>query len=339
MPAPRDHKVVMKNRQILYPVCLALVLLCIGGCADKAPPASPAAPAPAARGDILIDEKDVYPESVTSTADGAVISGSMKGILFRAGPQETVATAWIHPTGENGLLAAFGVLAHDPSNTLWVCSVPNPFQRPAGEQAKPAPSSLVAFDLRDGTHKGTYQFPVPGGVCNDIAVAADGTVYATDTPGGRILRLTPGASELTVWGEHEQLKGIDGIAFSEEGVMYVNIVTTGKLLRVATNPDGSMGAITELTLSQPISGPDGMRPMSGNRFLLAEGPAGRISEVTIEGDAANIRVLREGLNGSPGVTLVGDTAYAIEGKIGYLIDPKLKGQDPGAFTIYAIPVN
>lgn len=121
--------------------------------------------------------------------------------------------------------------------------------------------------------------------------------------------------------------------------MYVNIVTTGKLLRVATNPDGSMGAITELTLSQPISGPDGMRPMSGNRFLLAEGPAGRISEVTIEGDAANIRVLREGLNGSPGVTLVGDTAYAIEGKIGYLIDPKLKGQDPGAFTIYAIPVN
>ena len=33
-----------------------------------------------------------------------------------------------------------------------------------------------------------------------------------------------------------------------------------------------------------------------------------------------------------------DTAYAIEGKIGYLVDPKLKGQDPGPFRIIAIPL-
>jgi hypothetical protein len=50
-------------------------------------------------------------------------------------------------------------------------------------------------------------------------------------------------------------------------------------------------------------------------------------------------VLREGLNSSPGVTPVGGTAYAIEGKIRYLIDPKLKGQDPGPFVIRAIPLN
>ena len=71
---------------------------------------------------------------------------------------------------------------------------------------------------------------------------------------------------------------------------------------------------------------DGFRLIEGSRFLLAEGTSGRIDEVTIAGDRATIRVLREGLNSSPGVTLVGDTAYASEGKIGYLIDPKLKGE-------------
>jgi hypothetical protein len=88
-----------------------------------------------------------------------------------------------------------------------------------------------------------------------------------------------------------------------------------------------------------VKGPDGFRLISGNRFLLAEGTGGRIDEVTIEGDEARIKVLREGLISPPGVTLVGNTAYAIEGKISYLMDPKLKGQDPGAFKAYAIPLS
>ena len=118
----------------------------------------------------------------------------------------------------------------------------------------------------------------------------------------------------------------------------MNIVTRGALLRVGMQPDGLMGAFTELKLSEALGGPDGMRLIEGNRFPLAEGMAGRIDEVTIEGDAAQVRVLKSGLNSSPGVTLVGRTAYAIEGKIGFLIDPKLKGQDPGPFKALAIPL-
>jgi hypothetical protein len=115
-------------------------------------------------------------------------------------------------------------------------------------------------------------------------------------------------------------------------------VTLHTMVRVELRSDGSMGRLTNLQLSQPVAGPDGLRPIGGNRFLQAEGPGGRITEVTIEGDSARIRTLREGLNSSPGVTLAGNTAYAIEGKIGYLFDPKLKGQDPGEFRILAIPL-
>jgi sugar lactone lactonase YvrE len=302
------------------------VLFALAGCRS-----GPAAP----RGNILIDDTRVFPESVTSTTAGAVMVGSIKGIVYRALPRESVARPWIRPDAANGLRAVFGVLADERSATLWVCSVPNPFERPA----TPASSAVVAFDLASGRYKASYPFPGGSGVCNDIAVAADGTVYATDTPNGRILKLNRGAAALEVYAQDERLKGIDGLAFSATGVLYVNIVSRGALIRVDRDAAGNLRALQELTLSRPVSGPDGFRLIEGNRFLLAEGTGGRIDEVSIEGDATQIRVLREGLNASPGVTRVGAFAYAIEGKIGYLIDPALKGQDPGAFTIHEIPLN
>ena len=293
-----------------------------------------AAGSAAERPEILIDDRDVYPESITSTRAGAVFTGSIKGIVFRAGPGEAVAKAWIRPTEANGLQAVFGVLADERSKTLWLCSVPNSFQAPKPE----AITSLMAFDLSSGKQKGVYPFPAGRSVCNDMTVARDGSVYAADTANGRILKLARRAKELTLFGQDDRLKGIDGIAFSGDGTLYVNIVTRGALMRVAMAADGTMGALTELKLSEPVGGPDGMRLIEGKRFLLAEGTAGRIDVVTIEGDAATIRVLKSGLTSSPGVTLVGHTAYAIEGKIRYLFDPRLKGQDPGPFKAQAIPL-
>lgn len=321
-------------------------ILLLAGCAeaDKAgsaaadSAAAPAAEAPTrVPGDIVIDDTHVFPENVTVTRSGVVIAGSVKGTLYRAEPHETVARPWVRADAENGLLSVLGVLADDRTNTLWVCSIPSPF--PGAPQAHQGqPSSLMAFDLDTGTRKAAYPFPPPASACNDITIASDGTVFATDTPNGRIFTLAPGASSLELFAEDERLKGVDGIAFSEDGTLYVNIVSRGALMRVDRGADGKAGALTELTLSQPIAGPDGFRLIEGNRFVLAEGNGGRIDEVVISGDNAEIRVLREGLMSPPGVTPFGNVAYAVEGKIGYLIDPKLKGQDPGTFTIHAIPL-
>ena len=315
----------MTLRSIPMALGVALLALALGAC-RTAPLAG--------RGDIVIDDTAVYPESITSTRAGDVITGSMKGIIFRAAPGESRARAWIRPDAVNGLQAVFGVLADERSGTLWVCSVANAFAR----EAVRVPPAVVALDLKSGRYKASYPFPAPGGVCNDVAVAPDGALYATDTPNGRILKLARGASALQVFGQDERLKGIDGIAFSGAGVLYVNIVSRGALVRVAVDGKGSMGALQELTVSQSLGGPDGFRLLTGDRFLLAEGTAGRIDEVTIQGERATVRVLREGLNSSPGVTSVGNTVYAIEGKIKYLLDPKLKGQDPGEFKIHSIPL-
>jgi sugar lactone lactonase YvrE len=306
---------------------LLLGLSLMAACAARGPARTP--------GDVTIDDREVYPESVTSTRDGSLIVGSIKGVIYRALPEASLAKPWVRPDAQNALQSVFGVLADETSGTLWVCSVPNPFQPPvAGRVAE-----LVALDLATGRPKSRHAFPAPRSVCNDVAIGPDGSAYAADTQNGRILKLVRGDTALQVFGEAEALKGVDGIAFATDGTLYVNIVTRGVLLRVGITADGRMGEITELQLADKLGGPDGMRLIDGHRFLLAEGTTGRISEIRIEGDRAALRALRTGLNSSPGVTLVGNTAYAIEGKIGYLVDPALRGKDPGPFQILAIPLN
>jgi sugar lactone lactonase YvrE len=288
----------------------------------------------ATRPDILIDDTNVYPESMSAAPDGTLYVGSMKGIVFRATPGASKAEAWIKPSPANGILSILGVLADKSSHTLWICSAPTPLRNPPVTGT----SALMAFDLKTGAQKGVYPFPAPASVCNDITIDQDGTAYASDTPNGRVFSLARGAKSLTLFAEDPALKFIDGLVFAGDGTLYANIVTKGLLVRIERRADGSAGAIIPLTTTEPLGAPDGFRLISGRRFLLAEGNAGRIDEVTIEGDTATVRVLRDGLMSPPAVTLIGNTAYALEGKIGYLIDPKLKGQDPGPFKIHAVPL-
>ena len=284
--------------------------------------------------DVRIDDVNVFPESLSGGPDGSLYIGSMKGIVFRARPHAAMAEAWIQPTPENGILSLLGVLADGRSKTLWLCSSPSTLRSPPAVGV----ASLMAFDLKTGVRKGAWPFPAPASACNDITLGRDGAAYASDTPNGRIFVLKPHAKALELFAEDPKLKGVDGIVFSGDGVLYANIVSRGALVRIDRGKDGRFAGITELKLSQPVAGPDGFRLISGRRFLLAEGASGKVDEVRVQGDAATIRVLRQGLVSPPGVTLAGRTAYAIEGKILYLIDPKLKGQSPGPFFARAIPL-
>jgi sugar lactone lactonase YvrE len=285
----------------------------------------------APRGDIRIDAAHVFPESLSSTADGTVYVGSIWGIIYRARPGSATAEQWVQP---EGVLSILGVLADPAHGTLWICSTPNNFRNPpvAGT------SALMALELKTGKVKGAYPFPAPASACNDITIAKDGTAFASDTPNGRIFTLKRGAKDLELFAQDDRLKGIDGIVFSGDGTLYANIVSKGQMVRIDRDKDGKFSGVTQLQLSQPVAGPDGLRLISGRRFLQAEGNSGKITEVTIDGDKATIKVLKDGLTSPPGVTAVGKTAYAIEGKIGYLVDPKLKGQEPGQFLVHAIPI-
>lgn len=283
--------------------------------------------------DIRIMDTQVFPESLTSTSDGRVYIGSVAGNVYKAEPGAAEAHAWIRHSPDNGILTILGVLADEQRNMLWLCSAPNFF----GPERSEGVSSVMGFDLDTGAQKGNYPFP-GGGTCNDITLAEDGTVLATDTPGGRILALDPGASELRVFGQSELLRGIDGIAFSADWTLYANNVQTQKIYRVAVTADNIMGELTDLQLSHELGGPDGMRLIDGNRFIQAEGTIGRLSLVTIEGDTATLTVIDDSLQSTPGATVVGNTAYVLESNIQYLFNPDLRGQEPPPFMVLARPL-
>jgi sugar lactone lactonase YvrE len=279
---------------------------------------------------ITIDDQRAFPESLTSTANGTIYFGSfVHGTIYRAMPGATKATPWIQ-AGPNDLKRGVGVFAHEPSDTLWVCS------------ADPDPNKnttiLRAFDLKTAALKGTYPFP-GGGLCNDVAVTHNGTTLVTDTRGGRILALKPGESALTVWAEDPNWAGIDGIALLPDGGVLFNNVRQNQLVRVAVKPDGSAGTATILELSQPIDGPDGMRALPDGRIVLAESRSGRIDVVRVDGNKATIETIKDGFKLSPtAVTVIGNTIWVSEAKFAYLNDPKMKEQDPGTFSAVAVPL-
>ena len=60
----------------------------------------------------------------------------------------------------------------------------------------------------------------------------------------------------------------------------------------------------------PLTRPDGLRTVGPRTMIQAEGQ-GRLTELTINGNRAEVRVLREGLTAATGVTLVGNTAFVL----------------------------
>jgi len=282
--------------------------------------------------EITLPGTRVFPESITSTSDGTLIVGSLgHGNVSRIAPGKTTAEEWIKP-GTGGLNQVLGVFADEKDKTLWVCS--NNLEK------KGEATAVMVFDLKTGAVKGSYPLPGADALCNDVAVAPDGTAYIADTRQAKVWMLKRGAKALEPAAADPLLAGADGLAFGEPTILYVNSVTAGKLLRVDLGADGKAKSVTELKLPRPLERPDGMRAIGKNRLLLAEN-SGKMSVVTFEGaglQTVDLKTLKEGLESTPGVTATRGMAWIVEGKLNYRNDPAFKDKDPGTFKMYAVPL-
>jgi sugar lactone lactonase YvrE len=290
--------------------------------------------------EIAIPGDHTYPESLTSTSDGTIIIGSLaEGTIFRVAPGATMAEPWIK-AGTDGLMSVLGVLADEPSGTLWVCSdnmTKQGVKPPAGEN----PVALKSFDLKTGVLKGSVPLPKEPAFCNDIVIGPDSAAYVTDSFNPTILRLKPGATQFEVWATDDRFFvkdafGLDGIAFGSDGNLYTNTYHGDGLFRVEVKKDGSAGAVTQLKSSREIKLPDGMRKL-GNSLLLVEG-AGRLDLLTVNGDTVEVKVLKDGMKIPVSVTQVGATAWVLEAQLGSLFDAAKVGPPSLPFRAYAVPL-
>jgi sugar lactone lactonase YvrE len=194
--------------------------------------------------DVIVPGTTDFPESMNAAADGTLYFSSLAGgRMFRATPGNTLSSEWIKQ-GSNGLASALGVLADDKTNTLYVCSSDlsrSGITIPTGA----TPTALKMFDLKTDAPKASIALPPSTllgqtSLCNDIAAAADGTAYVTDSLAGHILRLKPGATDLEVWAHDARwdVKGaqLDGIAVLADGSVYANVFQGNGLYRVTVNP-------------------------------------------------------------------------------------------------------
>jgi sugar lactone lactonase YvrE len=219
---------------------------------------------------------------------------------------------------------------------LWVCAL-------AARQTLPAPQRhafLKAFDLKTGRARASYQMPGDLSLCNDIAIAPDGTVFASDTSNGRIVKLDRNGA-LSVWLADRQLEGVDGLTFVGSS-LYVNNIRTGHIFRIpvaAHRAAGNResGRLIDIALSRPLDQPDGLRAL-GRRLFVTENRGGKVDEVKIDGDKGDVVTIREGFATPTAVQPVGHVLWVAEGKFRYRNDPALQGSDPGVFTIYALPL-
>ncbi|RIV91422.1 hypothetical protein D2V17_03090 [Aurantiacibacter xanthus] len=308
-----------------------LALSLAGALAACAHAEVPLASEPAAQ--ITINGEGLFPESIASDAAGNIYVSSNPGVIYRALAGSNVAEPWVQPDAGRGAVSAFGVLADDARGLLWVCF--NPAMGTEGG----APM-IRTFDLASGALAASYALATGEGpaMCNDMTVAADGAVFASEMLGGRIMRLAPGGERFEVWAADPEFATLDGISFAADGTLYANAIQRGTLLRIHRKADGSFDRAEQVQTSRDMVTPDGLRPLSDGRMLQTEGEAGLITVIAFNADgSATVTPIAEGVDYASSVTPVGGRAYFPEGKLRFLFGPDA-GKDPGSFVIRSVAI-
>ena len=293
-----------------------------------------------AEANINLPDLAFAPEGISNDAQGNLYVGSLtQGRIVKIAPQ-TAEVADFVAAGSNGLVTVVGL--HIAGSQAFVCSS----DPGIGALTGTAAPALVAFDTTTGQPSGHYPLPEGGVFCNDITELPDGTILATDSFVPRIYALTPGADQLEVWLDDSRFSGegfnLNGIAY-DDGAVFVARYNTGTLHHIEVNADGQAGIVTNLEMSQEIQGADGLTALGDGRFLIVEGGGlsagarGALWGATLSDGAVQLEAIATNLNVPTTATVVGSTAYVVEGQLDHLFDPEAGPADPYRILAVELP--
>jgi hypothetical protein len=273
-----------------------------------------------------------YPESLHAAADGTLYVGSLgTGQVVKFAPGATTSTTFLAGGDPKGVA---GVFVDSAGSTLWLCA--------ADLSTTPPSTEVRSYDLATATKKASFAFSKPA-FCNDFALDSSGNLFVSDSF-GNVWQLKKGGSALAIWKTDPLLApstatgfGADGIVLDGAGNVFVNTFSDARLLKIAINGDGTAGALTQITVTPALKGPDGMRLLDATTLVMADGVAGTVTKVVLSGATGTSSTIGAGgLNGPTSVVKVGSTFWVSEGQLGHLTGA-IPGPPTTPFTVRAVP--
>lgn len=171
---------------------------------------------------------------------------------------------------EDALDGVFKIALSADRKTLWAATAAVGVMggTPAEDGTRTA---LVAIDFATGRVHNTYPVPADGRkhLLGDFLLAADGSIYATDSMSPVIWRLPAGGIALEPWLESEDFLSLQGVALNETGTdLYVADYANG-LWRIST------ATKTPVLLTAPANatffGIDGLYAVPGGLLAVQNG--------------------------------------------------------------------
>jgi hypothetical protein len=226
---------------------------------------------------------DFFPEGIAATRNGRLFVGSVStGAIVRIDSGSAVAQAFVNSLPPSTV----GMTVDLDGRTLWVCS----------SNMTDGTGAVIGLDIGTGETVATHPLEpsASGAFCNDMVQSPDGSLWVTESFGGRIFRIA--AEDLTsddsaeIWLEDEQLAppgenqfGVNGITLLG-GQLFVVVTDRGTLLRVDPSLEEPTGDdLRALTLNLldgdedvELVRPDGITavPDSATDILIVENGLG-----------------------------------------------------------------
>lgn len=236
---------------------------------------------------IAVDETtgDVY---VGSFFERAVYRLRVSGEVERIG-------------SEDDLMEVIGIWVDGERRALWVVSGDGPWRETDG--APPRRNELVRFDLDSGGVDGRWPIPDDAPrLLNDVTVAADGTVWASESLRGEVYRIPPDG-ELELFARFDDLVFLNGIAVSPDGTRLYLGDFVG--VTVVSPADGSVQKVTGEDMALGMV--DGLSWFDGGVVLVQNHP--RVNNRVVRVDLAADGVTAERLEILPSGVPVGTIPF------------------------------
>ncbi len=196
----------------------------------------------------------------------------------------------------DGLDGVFALKFSADGRTLWATTSALP-QMAGYTEADKGRAALVAYDVATRRLLRSYPLPADGRehVLGDFALAADGSIYVTDSTTPAIWRLVPGGAALERWAADPSFVSLQGAVFSADGrTLYVADYANG-IWRI--DPATKEAVLVKAPAGSTLFGIDGLYAVPGALIAVQNGVnPQRILRIALDarGVATAVRVLVQG---------------------------------------------